>query len=207
MANPTFEYCSLQYLNQWLSRDKKYHEVLQSNNKAEKLIILKEAASFYRVARNFLKQGDVAIGLQRYEPVLEIIDNVTADDFQDNVEDKILEIRDSISRKYLDREVLSATTKFLWLKVRNPVIIYDNQARIAVGSKNGCIKEYYCKWNELYEKNSQNIKRTCDNLCELRKYTVNPQLASGSYIKEVSSQKWFKYRVFDIYLWNKGNNA
>jgi hypothetical protein len=52
MSIQTFEYCSLNYLNQWLSKDKGYCETLAGNDEDKKLSELKKAATFYKIARN-----------------------------------------------------------------------------------------------------------------------------------------------------------
>jgi len=46
MASQTFEYCSLHYLNQWLTYDRGYCQALYNGNKEEKLSALKSAGWF-----------------------------------------------------------------------------------------------------------------------------------------------------------------
>lgn len=127
--NPSFEYFSLRYLDMWLSHDRGCHESLQSGTRDEKLTSLKDAAVHYKVARNLPKECDKDRGLFRYEPVLEVIDEVTASHFSEDTVRLINTIQKRISVNYKNRSVLSLTTKFLWLKIRDPIIIYDSQAR------------------------------------------------------------------------------
>jgi len=204
MTERAFEYCSLQYLNQWLEKDSNYCHVLANGNKKEKLQILKSAAGFYRIARNLPTKFDQGQGLIRYEPVLEIIDTVTPQDFSNNTISRIREIEKLLSEKYGRRTVLSLTTKFLWIKIKSPIIIYDSQARIAIGSENGDLESYYDAWKAAFKENQKQIETACRKLSNLTLYTVNPYIDS-EYISEVSSNDWFHERVFDIYLWNKGN--
>lgn len=207
MITKTFEYCSLQYLNQWLSYDKGYCDALASCDKDNKITALRNAGGFYRVARNVPSEYDEKKGLARYEPVLEIIDSLKPDDFKDDPVKKIDEIAKSISNKYGDRGVLSLTTKFLWIKIKQPILIYDSQARIAIGTENGDLLAYYEKWREGFEGNKEEILEACSKLTDMNKYAVNQEVGTKEYIKAVSGETWFHERVYDIYLWSKGNNT
>ncbi|WP_138519126.1 hypothetical protein [Limnobacter alexandrii] len=207
MSIQTFDYCSLYYLNQWLTYDRGYCQALSKGNEEKKLSALKSAGGFYRVARNLPSEFDEKKGLKRYQPVLEILDGVSKEHFRDDQVKKILEIEREISGKYGNRSVLSLTTKFLWLKIKQPVLIYDSQARIAVGSENGDLAGYYKKWNESFEIHKEQIQKSCSKLPELNLYAVDQEVGTKEYIKEVSSKSWFQERVFDIYLWSKGKNV
>lgn len=80
----TFEYCSLHYLNQWLSYDRNYCIALSGVNNKEKLSALKKAGGFYRVARNLPTAFDEKIGIERYQPVLDILDDLSIEQFETN---------------------------------------------------------------------------------------------------------------------------
>ena len=205
MPERSIEFCSLQYLNQWLERDKKYHNALVKGSRDEKLNLLREASVFYRVARNLPRKYDIDKSLRRLEPILEKIDPLKASNFKENPEAEINKISNQISAVYGGSSVLSLTTKFLWLKFKNPILIYDSQARSALGSKNGDLHSFYAKWRSAYSIKQDEIKSTCEKLSNLSLYTVNPDLATSSYINKISSEDWFHERVFDIYLWNKGD--
>lgn len=207
MAIPTFEYCSLHYLNQWLVYDRVYCQALSSRKQETKISALKSAAGFYRVARNLPREFDEKKGLARYQPILEIIDLVRKAQFKDNPVNKILEVERLISKKYGGQSVLSLTTKFLWLKIKQPILIYDSQARIAIGANSGDLLDYYKKWQEGFEKHKKSIEEACAGLPELHLYAVDQEAGTKEHIKELSSELWFQERVFDIYLWNKGNNT
>lgn len=207
MAIQTFEYCSLHYLNQWLTYDRGYCQALSKGDNENKLTALKNAGGFYRVARNLPSEFDEKKGIARYQPVLEILDEVDQNQFQVNPVERILEIERKISEKYGNRNVLSLTTKFLWLKVKQPILIYDLQARIAVGTENGNLDAYYEKWQEAFKKHQNQVKNACSKLPDLHLYAVDQEVGTKEYIKDVSSKSWFHERVFDIYLWSKGNNA
>lgn len=207
MATKTFEYCSLDYLNQWLTYDMTYCHTLANGNKSEKLTALKNAGGFYKIARNLLSIYDEGKGLTRYEPVLDIIDPLKPIQFENNPVNEIFEIERRISEKYGNKGLLSLTTKFLWIKIKQPILIYDSKARIALGTENGVLDAYYEKWREEFKANQREIVDVCSKLPDMNKYAVNQEVGTKEYIREISDETWFHERVFDIYLWNKGNNA
>ena len=207
MANYTFEYCSLYYLNQWFAHDKNYCQTLSLDNKESKLAVLKKAASFYGIARNLPRKFEEKEDMARYQPVLEILDEVEYNQFQTNPVERILEIEKEISKKYGHRSVLSLTTKFLWLKVKQPILIYDSQARVALGIKNGDLRTYYEKWRETFKGYQNQVENACSKLPDLHLYAIDQDLGTKEYIKDISSKSWFHERVFDIYLWSEGNRG
>lgn len=142
-------------------------------------------------------------GLQRYEPVLEILNDLAPVTF-DNVIDVVNYMRQHISSKYGQRSVLSLTTKFLWLKVKSPVRIYDRQARIALGTSEGDYLAFNTAFTTRYSECQEEIEKACRNLINVISYTVRPNLQQESLVNLVSST-WFRERVLDIYLWNEGS--
>lgn len=204
MAIKTFEFCSLHYLNQWLTFDRKFCTAMSNGSDDDKLIAMKNAAGFYSVARNLPKYYDEVKGLKRYEPILRILNKVTMEQVIDDPVKTILKIENKISRKYGNRRVLSLTTKFLWLKFQHPVLIYDDQARNALGSKKGDLVCFYKYWRKEFETNKETIEDACLRLPKLYLYSVDQNMGTKRYINKLVSKLWFWERVFDIYLWNKG---
>ena len=103
---------------------------------------------------------------------------------------------------------LSFTTKFLWLKFKHPVIIYDSQARKAVGlNSTDDLAIYYKNWYASFNENKALIVQACSKLADQHLYSVDQLIGTQEYIQSISSQLWFHERVHDIYLWNKGNNV
>ena len=137
----TFEYCALQYLNQWTSYDRRFVEEFERGGQ-QMLDIIPEVASFYKVARNFPLRFDKDIGLQRLEPVVKILENInTADIDENNFIRVVVEKSQQIGDEYDGRGALSATTKFLWILVKEPIIIYDKNARAALRRLNHPVRE------------------------------------------------------------------
>lgn len=199
----TFDFCALQFLNQWLEKEANYCESLASSDASLQRESLVAAGGHFRVARNLPKKYDTDRGLQRYEPVLEILNDLAPVTF-DNVIDVVNKTQQRISSKYGQRSVLSLTTKFLWLKVKSPVRIYDRQARIALGTPEGDYLAFNTAFTTRYSECQEEIEKACRNLINVISYTVRPNLQQESLVNLVSST-WFRERVLDIYLWNEGS--
>jgi hypothetical protein len=214
----SFEYCALQYLNAWLERDRAWCEALQTGSTKEKLEVLGSAAFFFRIARNLPLTYDVQATpkRKRYEPVLDIIDRATQADFQgdhDHLLTAIERIRKQIKDRYggaKGKDVRSATTKFLWLKFKSPIIIFDSRALRALADrkkvKRPCgLSEYYNAWRGFFNDHAGDVNKACAALKEVLDFSWNPKKAREIYDSEISGQRWFKEKVFDIYLWNLGS--
>jgi hypothetical protein len=190
-----------------LRHDRLYHESLNKGTREEKLTSIRKAATYYKVARNLPKEHDEDIGRARYEPVLEEIDKVGPSDFSGNPVKSISKIQRRISKAYGDRGVLSITTKLLWLKVRDPIIIYDSQARKSLGTSDGDLSGFYAAWRTRFHVHSSAIAIACSKLSSVSKYSCDQTIATPDYVSRISAQPWFQGRVFDVYLWHEGLDA
>jgi len=119
-----FNSYALRYLNQWVKHDRPCCEALEGHDNSQKLKTLKAVAVEYRIARNLPTRYDVKKRLLRFRPVLEIIDRQERADFiGDNLVREIMQVSKEISEKYGGHDYLSLTTKFLWMKMKSPIII------------------------------------------------------------------------------------
>jgi len=205
----SFDFCALKYLNMWLNEESRWVRAMSSGVDSEKLAAMFEFGAAYRISRNLYRKYEVDAGLQlpRLQPVLEIIDPLTADDFAGKkLVPAVEKVCARISERYGGRGVQSATTKFLWLKLQSPIVIYDRQARIAVGSSTADLSDYYARWHALFQDHRSEIAAACARLDEVRQYTVEPPAITPDFMRDIASQKWFHERVFDIYLWSIGTN-
>lgn len=204
---PTFEYCSLKYLDLWLSGESSWVEAMRGNDRSAKLQAMANFAKAYRISRNFHLKHELKDGVQaeRFGEILDIIDALTEADFAgDRLLPKLNEIRKQISARYGGSDVLSGTTKFLWLKLQSPIIIFDGQARVALDTKYADIDGFYVRWRNSYEVHAAEIARSCSNLDQVRRYCVDPAAVTPRFMEQVTSRTWFHERVFDIYLWTLG---
>ena len=115
-------------------------------------------------------------------------------------------MRDDQTTGYGNRNVLSVTTKLLWLKLCDPnIIIYDSQTRAALHTADGDFSGFYEAWHVEYEAHRKVIATACANLSDVAKYAYDQTVATPSYVKNISANLWFQERVFDMYLWQNLN--
>ena len=200
----SLEYFSLHYLDMWLRHDMIYHESLNNGTREEKLNSIKKAATYYKVARNLPKMHEEKSGCERYEPIVNILDKTVSSDFSGDTLKSISKVQAKISKAYGDRGVLSITTKLLWLKIRRPIIIYDSQARKALNTEDGNLPAFYKAWQAEYSTMRKEIAKVCIALGSVAKYSCDQTIATPAYIQYISAQPWFHERVFDVFLWHKG---
>lgn len=94
-----FNYWALHYLNLWLSKDRNFCKALEGTDEKKKLQALRDAAAFYKIARNLPKafEGQTP----RYKLVLDVIDPLDLSTFQgDQLIPSIKRVRDRISARY-----------------------------------------------------------------------------------------------------------
>lgn len=199
----TFDFCALQFLNQWLEKEASYCKSLASSDIATQRQALGAAGAHFRVARNLPRKYESERSLQRYQPVLNILNelgSVTPSNMVEIVENT----RQRISSEYGQRNVLSLTTKFLWLKIKSPVRIYDRQARVALGTPDGDFVAFNNAFTAKYAESQDQIEKACGKLVDMASYSVRPNMQQAE-LRDLVSSQWFKERVLDIYLWNQGN--
>lgn len=203
MPKVSFDYAALQYLNQWLAHDKKYQDALSKFSRDEaRLRVIKDAAVFYKVARNLPREDKSSKSLEHYLGLLKVfssIHDIPGDD--DRLISTINTIATRIEKKYKSENgVVSLTTKFLWLRKMRPVIIYDNKVRVALGTKPGDLGKFYSCWRHEFEIQNSSIKAACVALPDARRYVVED--VTERQIKYLAKQIWFQERVLDVYLWH-----
>jgi hypothetical protein len=185
--------------------DKAVHDALREGNHEDKLAALRQAANFYGVARKLRKEFDEEIGLPRLEPVLRVLEALQYEVVVENQPvDLVNKVREEISQKYGGWDTLSLTTKFLWLKYRDPVVIYDNSVRMALDVEAGDYQQYLHGWRRQYHQKERLISEVCKRLPSVHRYAARTDFASPEYIREVGEEPWFQRRVFDTYLRHVG---
>ena len=204
MPRRSLEHCSLHYLNQWISHDSRYCHALKFGSPAEKLVAISDATAFYRITRNLPLSGDVNKGLPRFKPLLDVLEKVRHDDFNSNPASGIRKVEAAIQNHYGTQSKVSLATKVLWLKLKRPIILYDSQARTAIGTRPGDLEGFYKQWKAEFQSLAVEIAGVCRKLETMGSYSVNAKLATPQFIRKVASTEWFRERVFDIYLWNRG---
>ena len=212
----TFEFCALYYLNWWSILDRKFVKAFSSGNLEKIMAILPAVMSSYRISRNFSMVYDVdsRSDCRRFEPVANIInDSKITEVNHSNYIEVVNNVREQIRVLY-KKDLLSATTKLLWMKYRSPIIIYDNNAatalhRLGYRIKPGDYEGYASLWKKYYAEVSGDIETACKKLSSIRKFaeSANETFFSEEYIRDITSQEWFRERVLDIYFWHAGRKG
>lgn len=202
-ALPSIDYCALHYLNEYLRREELWLTVMRGNDERLTLKVMQEFASVYRIARNFPVEHEKSG--PRFQKILDLLTHLEPRQFEcDVLLEQVLHYRDQISELYGGRNCLSATTKFLWLKLQSPIIIYDSQARLALGTKIDDLPAFYKDWRKAFSVYADDIAVACEKLEAVRQYSVKPARVTEEFIEKTATQRWFQERVFDMFLWNIG---
>jgi len=144
-----FKYFALHYLNLWLSQEQECHDALKNSSREEKRKALAKAAWFFRIARNLRTKHER--GRPWFRSIVKVIDSVERSQLRGpKLCSSVRKVSDQISAEYGGRGALSATTKFLWLKLRSPIIIYDGQARAPLKAKPNAYEEFCLYYGDSF---------------------------------------------------------
>ena len=206
--NKNFHYFALNYLNDWLNIDRPLFERLNSQCPETGRKALVGIANQYRVARCFLNKHEK--GVKRLAPAYDLLQEQGA--IRLKTKNSEIEAVNNLKCKFKKRykkKNLSAASKFLWFKFRDPVVIYDSRAvRTLVTS--GTLEQklsddyeaYYSAWREEYRSYEEQIEQCCKSLPKAKK-DVAADL-SKKEICEIVDKPWFRERVFDKFLYYNG---
>jgi hypothetical protein len=196
----SFEYCALRYLLQWQRKEESLHEGMRASN--PELPKLRDALRYFKVARNFKGLGNDSLATVILDNFLEVRRaNYLAEDQQ------VVALAACFERAGFQYNV-SAASKLLWLASRKS-IIYDSRAYAALRGVYGHTasqKDYvaYCmSWRRAYKENKEAISDAVEELPGARVFLPRCGLSDNKLLALVRTS-WFRERVFDIYLWERG---
>lgn len=165
----------------------------------EKLV---EVANYYRVMRTLKTQTNPREKMRladAYELLLQV-EHPTASSPVEQVE----ALKRDLGRVY-GNQPLSAASKFLWMRFRSPVIIYESLAARWLKKnsvyRDGSYSNYCQNWREQYEKHEDSIRNACGDLVNVKTFTLAADLPDREIV-ELTSNTWFRERVFDHYMLN-----
>jgi hypothetical protein len=197
MQIPSFPACAKRYGTTWSRGERPIFEGLASCDRRVQLEALQKGAGYFRIARNFHKRFDIDVGVERLAPILVALEPFRAAALRpDTLCATVATLRVRLGHDYGGGDRLSAATKLLWLLHRSPAIIYDSQARFALGAPAGDYETYVKLWRRGYKDAGPAIREACTAL-------------PGSAFQSVpflrgAAPEWFRQRVYDIYLWSAG---
>jgi hypothetical protein len=200
MAN-SFYYAANSYLDEWLREDSKFHSVLAFENGCETSAeagtkCLVEVSKSYSVARTLKDIGED----YRLKAAYDALQKTEPPDDGDVV--MKVESFARILGEIYGKVPLSAASKFLWMRFRSPIIIFD---RVVSGWLNNCgykydgYSNYHKIWSSKYQEFESQIRRACDELKCIKKFTLADQ-EPDEIIAEWTSSRWFTERVFDHFM-------
>lgn len=191
------KYYALRYLLMWEQTERAIAEQFATTTTSD---ALRQGMHHFRIARSFAGIGDGS----RLALVLQALQQACLPDAANNTH--------ALARQF-ERDFgsfnLSAASKLLWLQHRSPYLIYDTQAVLSLKKMGHRLPArdyaaYMDAWRMAYERYRQDIDKAAESLIDLQAFVshVHPTVES---LRELVLHPWFKERVFDMALWENGN--
>jgi len=200
-----FKYFALMYLNDWHFWDSPLSERIFSSNKEDSLSAFHSAAKYYKVTRNFpIDEGEA-----RLQGALDLVKSDSSQLGENNVCEIVNNLALAFERRY-GKNAVSAASKFLWLRHKSPVVIFDSRAKKWL-DRNGYkvpannYEGYRSQWLTAFSDNSKKIEEACAALMTVRDFSMAFD-SSAEEVLSVTTSTWFEERVFDKYLWFNADN-
>jgi hypothetical protein len=198
---------AFEYANYWATSERRFVADFSSSDPNRQLLALQQSGGYFKISRSFPLSYDVEIGLPRLSPVLTTINGISADPVTEtNLASVIKSLRLELGRAYGGRDLLSAATKFLWLRYPKVVVIFDSQARLALHTPLGDYDRYLARWLSQYATDETEIVRCCAEVASSAA-RISPDAAIDQEVRNLAGERWFHRRVYDIYLWKVGRPA
>lgn len=200
----TIEFAAMRFLVQWYHKEKLLHAGIRQPTPAEDDI--HAALRFFQIARNFR-------GVRERRQLRKIRDALCRHrtSVAHSPVEKVERLAAAFNSAGFQRNV-SAASKLLWLSSRSPFKIYDDRARKALiklgeepGAK-GDYARYFKAWEQQFEFHRAEIRFAASRLSSLRAFLPRP-VPSEAEVHALAGHTWFQERVFDIYLWELGDEG
>jgi hypothetical protein len=155
-----------------------------------------EVAKDYGVIRTLKNIGETPRLIYAYEALQEI-DAVTMENFVE----KVCSLAETLG-KPRGTLALSAASKFLWVRFRSPVIIYDSIVAAWLQKRGYRDDNYsnYCRiWTIEYLDCASQVEMACAELSEIKRFTLAAAY-NHDELSALTNSEWFKQRVFDHFV-------
>jgi hypothetical protein len=197
---PSFEYCSVRFLEQWVRREKRLYEAFSTTPTPEDIC---EALSYFKVSRNFAGIDDP--GKQKL--VLASLKATLTNSKLPGANGKVCALAKKFEQDFKFFN-LSAASKLLWLSSRTPFIIYDRRAVKALRSFRFYFQDrdydaYTNAWRTQFNSCAKAIGAATRKLPKVKAF-MHPSIRFDPKLVKTIREPWFKERVFDLYLWETG---
>ena len=185
-----FEFCALDYLNNWQRYDRDFCRRLQSADFEERRKALVDAAKYYRITRNFKLRFDSGI---RLTDIVKVLDSISGSSVDRDYVSEVEKFTSEINRIYGQRN-LSAASKLLWLKCKCPVIILDSRALKALRKEKKIIEPVsyanYCDtWLFAFRNKREEIVSAAAKLESVLEFSFDSKL-NKSDITSLVRNEW-----------------
>jgi hypothetical protein len=198
---PPYEYCALRFVIQWERDERSLHEGIARKLSAE---AIRKALSYFQVARGFARLNEKAEFVEK--ALIETGKRLN----EGNVIARVTTLTNYFFQEF-NKNNLSAASKLLWLRCRNPVVILDSRAVAALKKldyrvKVGDYESFYRAWRQEYDKRRLELQRAAKSLKELKSCTASWRRSSDEF-RTVITSDWFSERTFDLFLWELGGKS
>jgi hypothetical protein len=209
MALKNFRFFAMRYLKDWWAGDRRFVTgLLPSPRRAERRTCLRDAATYYKVIRNFKRIK----GEERLDGALTALDEVSQPITDDTVDSAVEGLATALQSIY-GMNVISAASKFLWLRHQSPVVIYDDRAIQCLRSC-GChfgqcdYSGYRREWRRQFFGQEPAIREACADLPRVKEFAL-PHPTPDKEFGNLIGCRWFHERIFDTFLWwnSRGNEV
>ena len=201
------KFLALQYLNDWYDDESDFvADLSSSNDRDARLCCIQKAAKYYKVIRNF----KILAGEKRLDKALQALDAVGDSITDENVDLIVCELARTFQLTY-GTNAISAASKFLWIRHRSPVVIYDDRAyrrlNKGCGGESGqCdYTKYRREWLKQFAKREEHLRLACAELVRVKDFSLAHAVADED-LERLVGNRWFRERVFDYFLWWNANN-
>lgn len=198
-----FEFCALRFLLQWQRKEKSLYMQMRLAN--PELSNLRKALRYFQVARNFKGIKDDS----RAEVVRDMLLETRARSDL-STEEQVVILASSFKEADFQYNI-SAVSKLLWLSSKKP-IIYDSRAFRALKEEYGHMgnrqdyQAYCASWRRAYKEAETAVLNAVNELPKVRVFLPGDTPADDQLLTLVR-KKWFRERVFDLYLWELGGDG
>ena len=192
-------YCALRYLLLWEQHEKELHASMSTTPNLESL---RKSLHYFRVSRTFRGIDNEATANLVLTALLGATDSGDV-----SPAEAVGQLAVRFTRDFQQNN-LSAATKLLWLRHRRPFLVYDARAVAALKDMNykfdtRSYAEYAEAWISAYKENKDSVLDAVALLPALQPFLASWHLSSAS-IERLVQKPWFRERVFDIFLWERG---
>jgi hypothetical protein len=202
--NVSLHYAAFSYLDEWIWRDSRFHQTLryetwQGTSADLGARELAKAATYYGVARTLKKTNEEPRLMGAYEELgkTRLLEENEVPEVVERFAEKLHTIYGT--------HALSAASKFLWLKFRSPVVIYDSMVSKWICKnceyRDDGYANYFKYWHEKFPEYEERIKEACAELVTpiVKGFTLACDVADDQ-LSEWTTSRWFRERVFDHFM-------